>query len=123
MAIIERRDSACARTVQEQKRRKAMYFDFFMVHFNLVMTDVDRNSHYLTYLIEAVEGVLYGKALTLTALEGHENVVLQCLATDGKTMATQVITDPNAFITQHPCRLQRDTGPLRTLRGRTLVMF
>ena len=105
-----------------------MYFDFFLVHFNLALRDVDRNSHYLTYIITAVEGVLYGKALTITALEGSDNValcyrVLQSLATDGKTMATQVITDPNAFITQHPCRLQRDTGPLRTLRGLTLVMF
>jgi hypothetical protein len=104
-----------------------MYFNFFLINFNLALTDVDRNSHYLTYIIAAVEGVLYGKVLTITAMEGSDNValcyrVLQCLATDGKTMATQVITDPNAFITQHPCRLQRDTGPLRTLRGLTLVI-
>ena len=86
-----------------------MYFDFLPVHFNLALTDVDRNSHYLTYIISSVELLLYGRQLKITALAGTDNValcyrVLQCLATNGKTVWNKVTTNPNAIITQHPCR-------------------
>lgn len=128
MAIIQWRDSACAPTVQSQATGPNMYFDFLPVHFNLTLTDVDRDSHYLTYIISSVELLLFGKQLKITALAGFDNVaicyrVLQCLATNGKTVWNQVSTNPNAVITQHPCRLHNDIGPLDTLRRLTRAMI
>ena len=104
-----------------------MYFVFLPVHFNLTLTDVDRDSHYLTYIISSVELLLFGKQLKITALAGFDNVaicyrVLQCLATNGKTVWNQVSTNPNAVITQHPCRLHNDIGPLDTLRRLTRAL-
>ena len=60
-----------------------------------LLTVVDRDSHYVSYITAAVEAFLFGKKVPEQALTGFDNValcyrVLQCLATNGKTLPTTV---------------------------------
>lgn len=85
----------CQKATPRKEMPRNVIWNYQRTESLTLLTVVDRDSHYVSYITAAVEAFLFGKKVPEQALTGFDNValcycVLQCLATNGKTLPTTV---------------------------------